>query len=69
MTLNEKTMIINQIASMPRDSVTLDGKPALIGGFINDCLTVLTMTTPRISADFSWEAVARIIVKGGAFKS
>ena len=69
MTLNEKTEVINRIASMPRDSVTLDGKPALICGLACEFLTVVTMTTPRTQAEFSWSTVSRIIAKDGAFKS
>lgn len=69
MTLNQKTDVINRIASMARGSVTLDDKEAIIGGFANDFLVVSTMTTPRVSAEFSWSAVSRIIARDGAFKS
>jgi len=68
MNLSERTALINRIASLP-GPVTLDGKPALICGLTSDFLTVVTMTLPRVSCQFSWEAVARLLDKGGAFRS
>lgn len=69
MTLQERTALINRIASLPVNSVTLDGRPALVCGFVNDCLTVATVGHPRIAADFSWRAVSRVIAKGGEFRT
>jgi hypothetical protein len=59
--------IINYIASLPLGSVTLNGKRAVICGFLNEWATVETMTQPRISATFSWVEVERVLKADGAF--
>lgn len=48
--------------------LTIDGDRAAIGGVRNDFATVSNLRT-NASHEFSWEAVARIVAKGGAFKS
>jgi hypothetical protein len=67
--LTEKADVINRIAGLSRDFVTLNGNPALITGLSNDYLTVVTLTPDRLHHDWSWEAASRILAKGGAFKS
>lgn len=68
MNLSDRTALINRIASMS-GPVTLDGKPALICNLASDFLQVVTMSLPRVRAEFSWEAVQRVLDAGGAFKS
>lgn len=48
--------------------VTLNGKPAVISGYRNPFAAVIQLST-GLSAEFSWEAVERIVAKGGEFKS
>ena len=67
--LNDKTRIINKIASMARGSVTLDGREALIVALSADFPTVSTLANPRQSYEYSWEAIERTIDHDGAFKS
>lgn len=66
MTGNQKTALINRIAETPIGSVTLDGLPAVIGGFCNPFLSVGHRGQ---LVSFSWEAVERVLDKGGAFRS
>lgn len=48
--------------------VTLNGNRAKIGGTRNDFATVTDITT-RLSAEWSWDAVARVVANGGRFTS
>jgi len=48
--------------------VTLDGKPAKIGGARNEFATVRLIRS-GLSAEFAWPTVARIVARGGEFKS
>lgn len=49
--------------------VTLDGRPAVIGGVRNQFATVATLDGTR-SHQWSWESVRRVIRnKGGRFES
>lgn len=50
-------------------SATLNGNPAKISGYRNRFATVTDMTT-RLSCEFAWETVERILtLKNGAFQS
>lgn len=51
-----------------RAKVTLNGQAAKITGYANRFATV-TDTATRLSAQWSWEAVERVVANGGAFKS
>lgn len=48
--------------------VTLNGEPAKVSGVYNRFATVTQLKT-RLSAEWSWEAVERVVAKGGDFKS
>lgn len=48
--------------------VTLNGNPGRVSGAGCDFARV-TDTTTGLSAQWSWQAVARVIAKGGAFTS
>lgn len=48
--------------------VTLNGERAKISGVRNRFATVTQMRS-RLSCEFSWEAVERIIANGGRFQS
>ena len=48
---------------------TLDGYAALISGTANAFATVATINGPAIRAEFSWQATARILERGGKFAS
>lgn len=48
--------------------VTLNGNPAAVGGATRD-FAIVTDKTTRLSAEWSWEAVQRVINNGGAFTS
>lgn len=48
--------------------VTLNGNPARITGARSRFATVTDLTT-RLSAEWSWEAVERVVAKGGRFES
>ena len=52
----------------PLIAPTLGGYPAVICGTRNDFATVATINGPALSAEFSWEAVERIMANGGRFK-
>jgi hypothetical protein len=61
--------IIQQRRDICRQSVTLDGKPAVIGGVYDQFAQIGTLETLH-SVEFSWQTVDRIIrTKGGAFYS
>lgn len=60
----EYTRRINLVAA----KVTLNGVRAKIGGIRNQFATVTQFKT-GLSAEWSWEAVERIVAKGGDFKS
>ncbi len=49
--------------------VSLNGKPALICGILNDFARVCQVGAPYVGADFSWAAVERVMAKGGEFKA
>lgn len=51
--------------------VTLDGYPARILGRLNEYATVTTyrQEDPRLHYEWSWETAARVVSKGGAFRS
>lgn len=48
--------------------VTLDGQRAKVMGYTKPYATVMQVKT-GLSAEWSWEAVARIVARGGAFHS
>lgn len=47
--------------------VTINGKPAAIGGVMLD-YPVVTALDGSVSAEWAWETVARIVAAGGSFK-
>lgn len=49
-------------------TVSIDGYPARITGYMNDFAMVRARDN-GISAEFAWETVARIVAKGGSFNS
>lgn len=49
-------------------SVTLNGKPARVSGASKPFATV-TDTATGLSAEWSWEAVERIVNRGGRFQA
>lgn len=51
-----------------RSDITLDGDPARIIGTRKEFATVINRTT-GLGAEWSWEAVARVCARDGAFKS
>ena len=54
--------------SLCEASVTLNGNRAKISGVRNAFATVTDLET-RMSCEFAWETVARIVERGGNFKS
>lgn len=48
--------------------VTLDGQRAKISGARNDFATV-SIVASGLSCEWSWQAAARIVTKGGDFRS
>ena len=48
-------------------NITLDGRPAVIGGTRLPFAKVSTLDG-RCSAEWAWETVARIVARDGAFK-
>ena len=48
--------------------VRLNGKPARISGWAHDFAMVTDLET-GLSAEWSWEAVQRVVDNGGEFKS
>jgi hypothetical protein len=48
--------------------VTLNGLPAKVGG-VNNRFATVTQLKSGLSAEWSWDAVERVISKGGDFKS
>lgn len=62
-----KVKIIDR-AALIETRVTLDGKPACIAGRLNPFATVATLDG-KARFEFTWETVARIVDKGGKFKS
>lgn len=48
--------------------VTLNGEPAKVNGYANRFAAV-TVKANGLSAQWSWEAVQRVVANGGAFKS
>jgi hypothetical protein len=50
------------------ERVTLDGKPAVIGGYRSAFASVTQLRTGT-SFEWAWPTVARIVANGGAFKS
>ena len=50
-------------------TVTLDGRPAKISGRLLGYAVVGSLEQPLTSVQYSWEAVARIVEQGGAFRS
>ena len=69
MTMESRIALFNRLAEMPTGSVTLDGRPAIIAGMLAPFATVSTLGRPFASAQFSWQAVERIAVKGGQFQT
>lgn len=49
-------------------TVTLNGEPAYVMG-INRPFAIVTQKNSHLSAEWSWEAVERVIANGGNFKS
>jgi hypothetical protein len=47
---------------------TLNGKPARISGYRRRFATV-TQSSSGLSAEWSWQAVQRVVSKGGHFES
>lgn len=50
------------------EGITLNGEPARVTG-VNKRFATVTQRKSGLSAEWSWEAVERVIAKGGAFKS
>jgi hypothetical protein len=50
-------------------NVTLDGRPAKITGYRHQFATVTDRADPARSAEWAWPTVARIVVRGGNFRS
>lgn len=48
--------------------VTLNGSPAVISGAQREFAHVTDLAT-RLSAEWAWETVARVVAAGGAFRS
>ena len=48
--------------------VTLEGKPAVIGGIRNKFATVTQLGPHGLTAHWSWEAVERIVKRDGKFR-
>lgn len=61
-------MDIQQRAALCEARVTLNGRPARISGYKNEFATV-TQAGTRLSAEWAWVTVARIVAAGGAFES
>lgn len=61
------TAFINR-EELAQSKVTLNGNPAVISGILNDFATI---TNPKTGEhyEWSWNAVDRIVSKGGNFKS
>lgn len=51
---------------LARTEITLDGSRASICGFANDFATIRTLDG-KWSGEWSWDAVERIVLKGGKF--
>ena len=52
-----------------KGSVTLDGWPAVVTGYMNDYATVRTIDGP-LYVEFAWETVERVMsARNGEFKS
>jgi hypothetical protein len=49
--------------------VTLNGTRAIVTGARNPFASVVSLDGPQYDAEFSWAAAARVIAKGGAFKT
>ncbi|KXO93005.1 Uncharacterised protein (plasmid) [Tsukamurella tyrosinosolvens] len=50
--------------------ITLDGRPASIGGARNDFASVSTTDGgPLVDVEFAWATVARVVDAGGDFRS
>ena len=49
--------------------VTLNGSRAIVTGARNPFASVVSLDGPQYDATYSWDAVSRVIAKGGAFKS
>lgn len=52
-----------------QERVTLDGQPATISGYRQPYATVRILTGAQYGHQWSWEAVERIVAKGGEFHS
>lgn len=55
---------LDERVALTQTPVTLDGRPARITGYRNDFAT-----DPARSAEWAWLTVARIVARGGNFKS
>lgn len=58
---------MNRVAACPK-RITLNGQSATISGYGKQYATV-TQTSTRLSVEFSWETVFRIVGCHGKFKS
>ena len=63
LTRNQRAAIAEEWTAQP---CTLNGKPAKITGRLNEFATVGALQG-WMASEFSWEAVARIMAKGGNF--
>ena len=63
LTRNQRSAISEEFTGA---ACTLDGKPAKITGRLNEFATVGALQG-WMASEFSWEAVARIMAKGGNF--
>jgi hypothetical protein len=71
MALNKDSMTDAEYAhrlALTQAKVTLNGEPAKIAGIYRKFPKV-TQIKSGLSAEWSWEAVERIVAKGGNFKS
>ena len=63
-----REQVRNLLLHVPETVITLNGDRAIIGGFSNDFASVTSLRL-RMSTEFAWETVARILREGGKFLS
>jgi hypothetical protein len=59
---------LDQRRALCETRVTLDGQPARISGAQRD-FAMVRITASGLGAEWAWPTVARIVAKGGKFKS
>lgn len=63
----ERTRI--ELVQQTEVPITLDGHPAVVGGYRNEFATVQRLDGRGGRVEFAWPTVERVINNGGAFKS